>query len=205
MRGVLHILATLMVVGALSGSVLALVSGWAQPIIDENETKSKLAAVMEVVPGGAASRPLAEARPGAPADLDAYEVQDAAGQTLGWAVVGVGTGFADKIRLIVGLSPDLDHTVGLKVLKDAETPGLGTEIRAGAFPDQFYGRAGRAAPSLGAAELKVVKAVPAAPHEVQAITGATISSKAVVAIINENVRRLRAALGSSAKPAGEDA
>jgi electron transport complex protein RnfG len=205
MRSVLHILATLVVVGSLSGGVLALVSGWAQPIIDANETKAKLAAVMEVVPGGAASRPLAEALPVAPADLDAYEVQDAAGQTLGWAVVGVGTGFADKIRLIVGFSPDLDHTVGLKVLKDAETPGLGTEIRAGAFPDQFYGRAGRAAPSLAGAGLKVVKGVPAAPHEVQAITGATISSKAVVAIVNENVQRLRAALGATANATGRDA
>ena len=179
--------------------MLALVSGWAQPIIDANETRAKLAAVMEVVPGGAESRPLAEAKPGAPADLDAYEVRDAAGQTLGWAVVGVGTGFADKIRLMVGFTPDLDQTVGLKVLKDSETPGLGTEIRAGAFPDQFFGRAGRPAPSLAAHELKVVKVPPSEPHHVQAITGATISSKAVTAIINAEAARLRAVLGAAPK------
>jgi len=202
MKGILHMLATLMLVGSLSGGVLALVSGWAQPIIDVNENKAKLAAVMEVVPGGSSSRPLAEVLPGTPADLDAYEVLGPDGQTKGWAVVGTGTGFADKIRLIVSFTPDLGQTVGLKVLKDAETPGLGTEIRAGAFPDQFYGRGGRPAPSLATHELKVVKSVPGAPHEVQSITGATISAKAVVAIVNQGAGRLRAALGASAPSGG---
>ncbi|MFA7331469.1 MAG: FMN-binding protein [Candidatus Delongbacteria bacterium] len=197
MKTTLHMLATLLAVGLLAGASLALVSGWAQPIITENETRAKLAAVMDVVPGGASSKTLAELAPGAPAELDAYQVLDAQGQVLGWAVVGEGTGFADKIRLIVGLSPDLSQTVGLKVLKDNETPGLGTKIREGLFPDQFFGRAGRPAPVLGQTELKVVKSPPAAPQEIQAITGATISSKAVVRIINASVQALRAGLGDA--------
>ncbi len=120
----------------------------------------------------------------------------------GMWIFGFGAGFLTVlIRLIVGLSPDLSQTVGLKVLKDNETPRLGTKIREGLFPDQFFGRAGRPAPVLGQAELKVVKTPPAASHEVQAITGATISSKAVVRIINASVQALRAGLGDAAPAA----
>jgi electron transport complex protein RnfG len=189
MKTILHMLATLSLVGLLSGGALALVNAWAGPLIEANETRVKLAAVMEVVPGGVRSQPLAELAPAS--DLDAYLVFTSSGEPAGWAVVGTGTGFSDKIRLMVGLSPDLEQTLGLKVLKDAETPGLGTEIRAGAFPDRFFGRGGEA-PSLALQELKVVKGAPAAPHEIQAITGATISSKAVVRIVNDCVARLRA-------------
>jgi electron transport complex protein RnfG len=157
---------------------------------------------MEVVPGGVTSRPLADVAPAADGQaagdaLEAYQVLDAAGTVRGWAVVREGTGFSDKIRLMVGLAPDLSSTLGLKVLKDAETPGLGTKIREGSFPDRFFGR-GSAPPVFAADLLKIVKGPPGAADEVQAITGATISSKAVVRIINDGAGRLRARLGRQA-------
>jgi electron transport complex protein RnfG len=200
MKTTLHMVATLSAVGLIAGGTLSLVSGWAQPLIDDNEAKVKMAGVMEVVPGGAISKPIAEVVPaavsGAGSDLDAYQVVDGQGQVLGWAVVSEGTGFSDKIRLMVGLAPDLSRTLGIKVLKDSETPGLGTRIREGIFPDRFFGRES-AAPTFLDGALKIVKGPPAAPHEVQAITGATISSKAVVRIVNDGVQRLRARLGTS--------
>lgn len=196
MKTTLHLIATLVAVGLVAGASLSLVNGWAQPLIDANETKVKMAGVMEVVPGGAASKPISEVAPGpASADnLEAYQVLDGQGQVLGWAVFGEGTGFSDKIRLMVGVSPDLGHTLGIKILKDSETPGLGTKIREGAYPDQFFGR-GRPAPGLEAGPLTVVKGAAEAPNEVQAITGATISSKAVVSIVNESVSKLRSRIG----------
>lgn len=196
MKTTLHMVATLVIVGLVAGASLSLVSGWAQPLIDANETKVKMAGVMEVVPGGAASKPVAGIAGGAAAgaDLEAYQVLDARGQVMGWAVVGEGTGFSDKIRLMVGVAPDMSRTLGIKILKDSETPGLGTKIREGIYPDQFFGR-GRTAPSLAAGALTVVKAPPGAPNEVQAITGATISSKAVVRIVNESVAALKSRVG----------
>lgn len=198
MKSALHMMATLLTVGLLAGGSLSLVNGWAQPLIEQYEYGVKMAGVMEVVPGGATSRSLAEAAPAADGQpggdtLEAYQVLDAAGTVKGWAVVREGTGFSDKIRLMVGLSPDLSRTLGLKILKDAETPGLGTKIRGGSFPDRFFGR-GSAAPAFAADALKVVKGPPGAPDEVQAITGATISSKAVVRIINDGTKCLRARL-----------
>ena len=109
MKTTLHMVATLTFVGVIAGASLSLVSGWAQPLIDANETKVKMAGVMEVVPGGATSKPVSEAAPGpAPGDgLEAYQVLDGQGQVLGWAVIGEGTGFSDKIRLMVACVPDL--------------------------------------------------------------------------------------------------
>lgn len=194
MKTTLHLLATLGIVGLLSGGGLALVFGWAEPLILENERLETLAAVDAVVPGGASSTPLAELVEDG-ADLpQAFRVEGAGGETLGWALVGVGTGFQDKIRLMVGLTPDLAATRGLKVLKDNETPGLGTKIREGGFPAQF---ADPAAPLDLAAGLKVVKGERASGREVAAITGATISSKAVVAIVNEAVAGLKPRLAAA--------
>jgi len=190
-------------VGLIDGASLSLVSGWAQPLIEANETRVKLAGVMEVVPGGASSKPLAEvaAAPGpAAGDLEAFQVLDAQGQVLGWAVIGEGTGFSDKIRLMVGVAPDFSRTLGIKILKDSETPGLGTKIREGSYPDRFFGRGGPP-PSLKDGALTVVKSPPGAANEVQAITGATISSQAVVKIVNEGVSRLRARMGGPAADA----
>jgi electron transport complex protein RnfG len=198
MKTALHMVATLVVVGVIAGASLSLVSGWAQPLIAANETRVKMAGVMEVVPGGTTSKPISEVHPttGSGSSLEAYQVLDADGRVLGWAVVAEGTGFSDKIRLMVGLAPDMTRTLGIKVLKDSETPGLGTKIREGAFPDQFFGR-GRTAPSLAAGALAVVKEAAGAPHEVQAITGATISSKAVVRIVNDGVSQLRSGVGGA--------
>jgi Na+-translocating ferredoxin:NAD+ oxidoreductase subunit G len=190
MMSILHMLATLVLVGALSGGGLALVFRWAEPLILENERRETLAAVNAVVPGGTGSTPLAELLPGGDAPLpEAFRVEDAAGAPLGWALVGTGTGFQDKIRLMVGLSADLSETRGLKVLKDNETPGLGTKIRDGEFPAQF------SVPGEGPRELggglRSVKGPAGSRREVSAITGATISSVAVVEIVNASVAGLR--------------
>lgn len=186
MKTTLHLLATLGLVGLLSGGGLALVFGWAEPLILENERLETLAAINAVVPGGGGSTPLAELLSDGGDLPQAFRVEGAGGETLGWALVGSGTGFQDKIRLMVGLSPDLSATRGLKVLKDNETPGLGTKIRDGAFPAQF------AEPALALeGGLKVTKGARVSAREVEAITGATISSKAVVAIVNDAVAGLK--------------
>jgi electron transport complex protein RnfG len=70
------------------------------------------------------------------------------------------------------------------VLDQKETPGLGDKIeRDSAFGGQF---AGRVAPLRG-----VKDRAGKPPSEVQTITGATISSRAVIRIINNAVARWR--------------
>jgi len=107
------------------------------------------------------------------------------GQLVGWALVDSDFGFQDKIKLVVGLSPDGGTITGLKVVENAETPGLGNRIEEDGFSGQYEG--------LDATrEVEVVKhGRKAEENQIDAITGATISSDAVTKIANEVVRGIR--------------
>ncbi len=208
MKNTFHMLATLMLVGLFSGGSLSLVNDWAQPIIQENQTGVRNEAVSFLVPGGEPK--LVIDKDG----LTAWRVIDG-DETKGWAVRYSGIGFEDTIDLLFSLDADRRHITGMRVLDDKETPGLGTWIRlrpeheaalmesetrdlgeevndSRNFPLQFFGWGG--GKRLNASgELQVVKnrkRTDLGPDEVQAITAATISSQAVVDIVNEAVVKL---------------
>jgi electron transport complex protein RnfG len=126
-----------------------------------------------------------------------YSVYQAryAGELRGWVVKTKGQGYADAIELLVGLSPDLKSLTGLFVLDQKETPGLGNKIVTAGWRGQFIG-----APTSRA--LVVVKGGAAKPGEIDAVTGATISSNSVTAMINTAVGDLRKPLAEMEK--GED-
>ncbi|MDP3939059.1 MAG: FMN-binding protein, partial [Deltaproteobacteria bacterium] len=106
------------------------------------------------------------------------------GSPLGYAVVAQAPGFADMVRIIIGYDPATRTLLGMKVLESKETPGLGDRIEKDAhFVGQFEGVH---------TPLEAVKpgAGKGGPSEVDLITGATISSKVVVRIINDALERL---------------
>ena len=118
---------------------------------------------------------------------------EASDSTVGIACEVVGSGFQGKISIMLGITPDLTHLTGVKILEQIETPGLGTKITEDPtnksdpfwFTNQFIGLYTQPA-------IEVVKNMaPQKNTEIQAITGATITSKAVVKIINQNLNQLR--------------
>lgn len=113
-----------------------------------------------------------------------YKCLDADGKLSGWAVKASGTGFVDKITVVVGLSPDGASITGLKVIENIETPGLGNKIE-GPWADQYA--------NLDAARNITVKkgGADATANEVDAITGATWSSRYVTDIVNDVIERIR--------------
>lgn len=130
-------------------------------------------------------------------DRDVYKCLDTDGRLAGWAIDASGVGFADRVRAVVGLSPDLATITGMKVIENVETPGLGNKIADDTEdPDDFRDRF----TDLSAVKPVVVEKGKAdrAKNEVQAITGATISSKAVRDIVNVAIERVRPALATSA-------
>ncbi len=107
------------------------------------------------------------------------------GSFKGWVLPAGGQGFADRIDLLVGLDPQLSTITGLYVLDQKETPGLGNLITGEDFQSQFAGK-----PTDN--PLLVVKSdVPAGSNEIRAISGATISSDSVAAIVNAAVANLK--------------
>ncbi len=211
--GTPRLVGTLTVTALLSGVAIAGIYELTLPTIEANRARELRASVFEVVPGAAAmeNRRFANGAwidPGATGDAaDAgdipagdevevvYAATDASGRVLGYAIEGEGPGYQDAIELIFGYDPATKRVTGMRVLESRETPGLGDKIyRDPAFVAQFDALAADG-------ELVVTKGGASAPNEIDAITGATISSRAVLGIIQRALDTWRPRL-ESAPPTG---
>lgn len=167
------------------------------PVIEDNKLNETLGKVPELVLGSALAAKMAgenqrleilprqvEVRKAERAKY--YSVYEARyqGDLKGWVVKTKGQGYADTIELLLGLSPDLRTITGLFVLDQKETPGLGNKIILEPWRRQFVD-----APADR--ELVVVKTGAARPGEIDAVTGATISSRSVTGLINTAIGDLR--------------
>ena len=175
---------TLAVAGLLSGTILVAAYEVTTPYIEAHRREALRRAVFDVVPGADRMRKFSFEGAGLVEQGEDYKgpaVYAAWGPDgfLGWAVAGDGAGFQDTIRLLWGVAPGAQKVIGMAVLESRETPGLGDRIyKDPAFKAAFSDLA--LAPTI-----EVVKAGEGgAANQVDGITGATISSKAVVKIIN---------------------
>ncbi len=180
---------TLTLAGLLSGLALAAVYEATLPRIKENQRRALRRAVFEVVPGAAdmkrmvvSNDRLTEA-PEESEEAGIYAATNESGEIIGYAIPGRGIGFQDFIDLLFGYDPKSGNLTGMQILESRETPGLGDKIFKDAdFVAEFRELAAKPEVVL------VPNGTGAAPNEVDAITGATISSRAVVKIINEASR-----------------
>ncbi|MBQ7060071.1 MAG: RnfABCDGE type electron transport complex subunit D [Firmicutes bacterium] len=101
---------------------------------------------------------------------------DASGNPVGYVVSATsGDGMEGNVTLTVGLDMD-GKILGIAFTELNETPGLGMKADEPAFKDQFTGKAEQ--------QLKVVKGGASASNEIDSISGATITSRAVVNAVN---------------------
>lgn len=94
----------------------------------------------------------------------------------GYVCIERGTGLWGSIVAVVGFKPDLKTLTGIDFIQQNETPGLGARILDDWFRDQFVGKRG---PFTMVPEGEVDGI-----NEFDAITGATITSRAVRDILN---------------------
>ncbi|MDH4179954.1 MAG: FMN-binding protein [Armatimonadota bacterium] len=120
-------------------------------------------------------------------DSRAYKVASSDGSHIGWVLPAGGSGFADRIELLIGLDTEVSTITGLYVLDQKETPGLGDNITTDGFRQRF-----RNAPTDR--PLVAVKTDPSQDNEIRALSGATISSESVAAIVNDALANCRAPL-----------
>ena len=194
----LRIVSTLASFGALAGLVIVLVHQWAQPRIDAHQARVLSDAVFEVLAGPARYQTLwlvdGAFAPTPPAGADSARLErvylgwDERGRPVGVAVAGAEAGFQDVIRLLFGYHPGRGEVLGMKVLESKETPGLGDKIEKDSSFLREFG--GVAAPLLGVTPSRAR----GEPGEVDMITGATISSRAVIGIVNHRLEQLSAPL-----------
>ena len=116
---------------------------------------------------------------------DIKKAINADGECIGWAFVCQGPGFADKIKLVVAVDSLFEKLAGFGVLASNETPGFGDRIKNDYYREQFT-----AAPTTELVLLKIGD--PAIiDNEIIAISGATVSSEAVVKILNNYIEQVK--------------
>jgi len=110
------------------------------------------------------------------------------GGCIGWSFKVEGTGFADKIELIVAVDAAFEKMAGYNVLYAAETPGFGDKIRQDFFRDQFKGSPAGDFELARTGDSKIID------NRIVAISGATVSSTAVVNALNNYFKQIKSAL-----------
>ena len=100
-----------------------------------------------------------------------YEAKDASGNTVGYALKVLPSGYGGTIELMVGIDSAKGQVSGINVVSNSETAGLGAKSTDPEFSDQYKGKP--------LEELSVLKNGTPGDTEIKAISGATITSTAV--------------------------
>jgi electron transport complex protein RnfG len=183
----LRLVMTLAIAGLVSGIAIIGIYESTLPTITANKARELREAVFKVLPGVSRMQALVyrdgrivvvpEPEKDEPVVYGGYDEQ---GEFVGYAMPGAGPGFQDTIALLYGYLPRDKKVVGMEILESRETPGLGDKIYKDAdFVAEF------SALSVEPEIVAVKKGTATLDNHVDAITGATISAKAVVRIINE--------------------
>ena len=177
---ILKLVLPLTIIAAICAAVLSLVNDITKAPIANIATLKANAAAKAVLPEGVQAIDTKED----PAD-NSIKVfvgyADADRKVIaGYAVPGVsGAGYGGDIKLMVGFKEDKKTVISYKVLSASETPGLGMKLSTPEFAGQFKGKDGTS--------LKVKKD----GGEVEAITSATITSRAVCEAIADAQKNIK--------------
>lgn len=192
---------TLGAIAMVSGLLVVLVFQFTRPIIAENQRIAIEKAVFRVVPGAVerVDLVLGEAGVRRPGDDEAdgetvYAAFDAGGSLKGIALASAAPGYQDVVKLLYGYDPACSCIRGIKILKMTETPGLGDKI---AFDPGFLANFEALDARLNAAGDALANPIVAVKSgskqnawEVDAISGATISSVAVAKALDRSLQRM---------------
>ena len=172
----------LFVITAVAALCLAVVNKVTAPVIATNAEKAENEALREVLPAAAEFKKTEFSDADIPkAAKNGVRVEnlcigtDNDGAVSGYVVTAVSNaGYGGDVKVMVGLDNALCVTRA-KIMESSETAGLGANASKPAFIDQYSGKSG---------ELSVVKGKTSADDEISAISGATITSRAVTSCVN---------------------
>jgi electron transport complex protein RnfG len=192
-----RMIATMGAIGFVCGMLIVLTYQLTLSRITANKIAALEKAIFEVVPG-AEKKLTFKLDDGRLVVLEAeddtavkyYACYNGQNQLVGVALEASGQGFADIIKMLYGYSPSKQAVVGIKVLESKETPGLGDKIEKDAkFITNFDAldvRLGNAGTSMLNPIVLVKPGAKTDLWQIEAITGATISSRAVTAILQKS-------------------
>jgi electron transport complex protein RnfG len=127
-----------------------------------------------------------------------YAGYDGNGDLVGIAAEGVAQGYADAVRVLYAYSPACQCITGFRVVSSRETPGFGDKL---ATDPEFLANFRELDATLNAAGDGLANAIVTVKHgtktkpwQIDAISGATISSRAAGRAVNDSAARVVPAL-----------
>jgi electron transport complex protein RnfG len=194
-----HMIRALGGVGILCSLLIVFTFQATLPTITRNKAEALERAIFNVLPGAVSRASFQVTDTGELVPFEgepkggevlAYTGYDEQGRLVGVAMEAQGQGFQDTIRLIYGYSTEKQQVIGMEVLESKETPGLGDKIIK---DEDFLANFAALDASLtddGSALNNPIEAVKAGrkehPWQIDGITGATISSKAIGDILRSS-------------------
>ncbi len=197
-------------IGVVSALLIVSVYQWTLPRVQRLKAEALEKAIFKVLPGVESSTTyglkadgsLYIPRQGDSPDKVVYAGYDQNGALMGYAVEAAGMGYADIIRILYGYDPGQERIVGFHVLESKETPGLGDKIeKEPGFLENFQALD----VSLSGGEkiknpvVTVKQGEKENPWEIDGITGATISSRAIGDIVGSSTSEMVPVLYSNYK------
>lgn len=174
MKNYFKIAFALLLTAALSGMLLSLANMMAKDKIEENQRKAVEEGIRLIEP---TAQSIDEIESGI-FELKRDDLK------IGYAFLTQGQGYQGPIKILCGVNSEFTSILGIEIIESTETPGLGARINEDWFKNQFAKIDVRTSISYTKGKAK-------GSSEVEAITGATVSSKAVVDILNRAVKELR--------------
>lgn len=195
---------TLGLIAALCGVIIVAAYQGTYDAVQENKRIAVERAVFKVIPAAQSiaeyfattAGAIVKVSPGAPAPAGAmkfYAGYDKDGKLVGIAAEGAAKGYADTVRILFAWDPATRKVGGFGVVSSRETPGIGDKIVTDKdflanFPLDAQLRADGGA--LAREIVTVKHGSKANPWELDAIAGATITSRAVGKAINDAAQAL---------------
>ena len=118
------------------------------------------------------------------ADSSFYVLWDSQENIIGYGLLVQGQGYQGKIKIMAVVDEDCKKLLGIEIIESSETPGLGAKINDTAFKQQFSDLS-------TSSVIQHTKEETIKNNQIKAISGATISSQAVVSIVNKGIGELK--------------
>ena len=179
MNSILKLGLNLFVICAVAAGLLAGTNQITAPLIEKRNEQANNEARQTVLSDAKEFKLLDPSKYKAASDVEVVEVYEGVNgsDVSGYTIKVLPKGYGGEIELMVGIKKDGNNAIISGV--NIETPGLGARSKEEAFYGQYAFKP--------ATELSVVKSGAAGETEIQAISGATITSKAVTSGVNAAV------------------
>ena len=172
------------------GLLIAMTNAALSDRIEQNKAAKLNGLTRALLPGAEIFQPVeaeieVELPDGAKEKAKIFEVLSGAKERLGWSFNAHGTGFTGPIELVLAVDKGFQKIMGFDVLASSETPGFGDQIKSDYYRKQYAGAPAEPLTLAKTGDPGVADA------QIVAITGATVSSQAVVDIVNTFLTRIK--------------